>query len=97
MNRLLIPCALLLCVALLETITAFVYAPEGYEDAQGWHHGPQPISRPASEPAPATTDRRNHSATRETGTPMASYAGPCHATSSRAGAKPEPQRRPGGN
>jgi hypothetical protein len=57
-----------------------------------------PSSRPASEPATATTDRRNHSATRDarrsdtalTGTDPATVNGP------RAGANPEPLSRPGG-
>ena len=97
MSRFLIPCALLLCLALLETITALMYAPEGYEDARGWHQGPQPISRPASAPAPATTDRRNHNATREPGMRIPGDPAAPAINGSRAGAKPEPQYRPGGN
>jgi hypothetical protein len=59
----------------------------------------QPISRPASEPATATTDRRNHSATRPPGIPTIALPGTDPATNgSRAGANPEPQSQalPGG-
>jgi len=60
-----------------------------------------PSSRPASEPATATNDRRNHSATRGPGIPQSPghnhRGGSATAIGPRAGANPEPLPRPGGN
>ena len=57
-----------------------------------------PSSRPASEPATATTDRRNRSATCGPDIPQGCQyqAGALSPNGPRAGANPEPQCRPGG-